>query len=118
MDLSFMARTNAPGPYYGTVHITDIGPVGGGQLVVQKYLEVTLTAPVAVGNNDVQVNPTPWADTVVSTTSTDIDSQTVAVTARIGFTESFKGSAEITIGVNGDLTSQSFDETVKVTADR
>ena len=93
--------------YYGTLIVSNIRYENGTVVFIQKFLGLTLQSPAQINAGSINVMPIPWVQTSVEISNTQINADQYDVQIQVYFPQSFaiNTGTSITIGVDGDLTS-------------
>ncbi|KFZ19614.1 hypothetical protein V501_00615 [Pseudogymnoascus sp. VKM F-4519 (FW-2642)] len=110
-------------PCYGIIHISNIRHEDGSPVKIQNTLDIAFKSPAEVtSGRDFNVKSDPLIDfTAVPITSTEIDSSTFDIVAKLSVPKAYtiNDSLTIQISVDGDLTGDAkrYTESVVITQD-
>ncbi len=94
-------------PYYGTIVVSNLRYEDGSAVGLRQFLAMNFSAPAEVKDTDINLTLAAWVATTTDVDSVQIDTSMFSVSAQIDFASAHTMDAhdQITIGVNGDLTS-------------
>ncbi|NHB98399.1 hypothetical protein [Photorhabdus stackebrandtii] len=94
-------------PYYGSITVNNLHYDTGYQIHIDSYLSFNFLSPASILPTDINPLFSEWQEKDITTQNVSIDANTFSVTVTIAFSNSyvFIDSNSITIGVNGDLTT-------------
>ncbi|KAG6839387.1 hypothetical protein C0991_003092 [Blastosporella zonata] len=115
-DLLFDVTAKKLNAYYGTLEISNIRSSRG---VTTNYLGFSFESPADVTKADFFSETSPWEDIESDISSQQVDG-TFTVTGKINFSypHTFNGREVFKFGINGNLSSQNYEKTLVLVADR
>ncbi|KER04643.1 hypothetical protein LGZ99_04570 [Photorhabdus temperata] len=94
-------------PYYGSITVNNLHYDTGYQVHIDNYLSFNFLSPASISSTYINLSFSEWQNWSVDVQNVSIDANTSSVTVTITFPNPyvFIDSDSITIGVNGDLTT-------------
>ncbi|EQC01210.1 hypothetical protein [Photorhabdus temperata] len=94
-------------PYYGSITVNNLHYDTGYQVHIDNYLSFNFLSPASISSTYINLSFSEWQNWSVDVQNVSIDANTFSVTVTITFPNPyvFIDSDSITIGVNGDLTT-------------
>ncbi|MCC8422463.1 hypothetical protein [Photorhabdus thracensis] len=94
-------------PYYGSITVNNLHYDTGYQVHIDSYLSFNFLSPASISSTYINMSFSEWQNWDIDVQNVSIDANTFSVTVTITFPNPyvFIDSNSITIGVNGDLTT-------------
>lgn len=94
-------------PYYGSITVNNLHYDTGYQVHIDNYLSFNFLSPASISSTYINLSFSEWQNWDIDVQNVSIDTNTFSVTVTITFPNPyvFIDSDSITIGVNGDLTT-------------